>query len=212
MDKITRLILLEMKLSNIIKDDDNMEWRSPDKQFIFEIKRYDSMFSMDGSRYRIELIIKDILGVIITQISFSELDAIRILDSINVFLYDMDNQTLSDMSIYIDPNNGRLETNILYMIRDDILRSEFYNNPYYVNEMTGTYRDVKFELRKYSPYQETIIPILTFYISNEELNDFMFAIYFTCLIDIEIPTEYISSMEYIVQNLVDYGYLNGGDY
>lgn len=212
MDKITRLILLEMKLSNIIKDDDNMEWRSPDKQFIFEIKRYDSMFSIDGSRYRIELIIKDILGVIITQISFSELDAIRILDSINVFLYDMDNQTLSDMAIYIDPNNGRLETNILYMIRDDILRSEFYNNPYYVNEMTGTYRDVKFELRKYSPYQETIIPILTFYISNEELNDFMFAIYFTCLIDIEIPTEYISSMEYIVQNLVDYGYLNGGDY
>lgn len=212
MDKITRLILLEMKLSNIIKDDDNMEWRSPDKQFIFEIKRYDSMFSMDGSRYRIELIIKDILGVIITQISFSELDAIRILDSINVFLYDMDNQTLSDMSIYIDPNNGRLETNILYMIRDDILRSEFYNNPYYVNEMTGTYRDVKFELRKYSPYQETIIPILTFYISNEELNDFVFAIYFTCLIDIEIPAEYISSMEYIVQNLVDYGYLNGGDY
>lgn len=212
MDKITRLILLEMKLLNIIKDDDNMEWCSPDKQFIFEIKRYDSMFSMDGSRYRIELIIKDILGVIITQISFSELDAIRILDSINVFLYDMDNQTLSDMSIYIDPNNGRLETNILYMIRDDILRSEFYNNPYYVNEMTGTYRDVKFELRKYSPYQETIIPILTFYISNEELNDFMFAIYFTCLIDIEIPTEYISSMEYIVQNLVDYGYLNGGDY
>ena len=217
--KIEQLLLLEMKLANIIKDDDNMDWTSPDNQFMFTIKRYDTTFGIDNpnliisnedSRYLIELSIKDIVGVEIIKIYFSELDTIRILDSMNTFLFDFECQTYSDISIYLDPNNGRLETNIIYLLRDDI--NPYYNNPYFVNEMRGINRDIRFELRKYCPTQESIIPILTFYASNEELTDFMFIMYFCILIDLDVPPEYISSIESIVQNLVDYGYINGGDY
>ena len=46
--KIEQLLLLEMKLANIIKDDDNMDWTSPDNQFMFTIKRYDTTFGIDN--------------------------------------------------------------------------------------------------------------------------------------------------------------------
>lgn len=216
--KIEQLLLLEMKLANIIKDDDSMEWRTPDNQFIFYITRYNSTkinnpnlnISYNDSRYIVELIVKDIVGVEINRVYFSELDTIRLLDSMNMFMFEFECQLYSDMSVYLDPNNGRLETNIIHLLRDNII--SYSDNPYFVNEMRGINRDIRFELRKYCPTQETIIPILTFYVSNEELTDFMFIIYFSILIDIEIPLEYISSIESVVQNLVDYGYINDGDY
>ena len=87
---LTKLLLSEMKFLNVIKDGNIMEWYSPFRQYKFEIQRSDNQLwypeQYEFSKYLISLKIFDMLGVPITEIVFSEIDACRILDSMDAFI------------------------------------------------------------------------------------------------------------------------------
>ena len=102
MMNINQLLLLEMKIANILKDGDNMEWYSPNREYVFEVNRYqNTLFNSvdDGSNYIIDIKIKNMIGVIISNIRVSEIDIIKTIDCFQQFLYDMDHQTLSSYLI-----------------------------------------------------------------------------------------------------------------
>ena len=190
-------LLVEMKIAGIIKGDEEMEWISPNKEFKFLINRYENRLwnnEQDG-HYIITIDIINMIGVHIIQIKFSEIDAVRILDAINTFLYDWDGGVGESMSIYIDPSNLRLEHEIIYLER---LRTNDMNDEYIE---THTIRDISFQIRQYSSFHQTLITILNLTLGTEELEELAFDIFFYSLIDIDIPTQYDQQLENFVQNL-----------
>lgn len=207
------LILSQMKVANIIKDGDEMDWKSPFNQYNFHIERQDNQLwypnGNEYSKFLISIKISDMLGIPVTELKFSEIDACRILDSMNSFIHDFEHQCYSDMYIYLSTKNPTLSYNMIYLQRlpayfpdDDDQNQNYVNYDYNHNDI----RDVLFQIKQYNPVHGNIIDLLSIQISDEELSDLMFGIFFCSLIDIEIPTGQESVVENVVQNLMEIGY------
>ena len=211
---LTKLILSEMKFMNVIKDGDRMEWFSPFKQYKFEIHRSDNQLwypeQYEFSKYIISMKISDMLGVPITEIVFNEIDACRILDSMDSFITDFEHQTYSDMYIYASTKNPTLNTHAIYLQRlncyfpDD---DESNKNATNWDPVHNDIRDVLLQIKQFNPIQQTMIDVISIQISDEELYDLMYAIYFTSLIDItDLPAVQELGLENVITNLVNQGY------
>lgn len=166
----------ELKGLGIINGDDEMVWKSPDQSLIFEVSRDYSHSKTGieaGYQYICTINVKNNIGIPITKILFTELDAIRILSGFVDFATP--SYYVQDNVIYIDinPNNTYLEKHTIVLQN---IKIENMDN-------------VLFQINKYNPYQQMIANVVTIPMTHEQLNDLAFHLFFALLIDIEIPEE-----------------------
>lgn len=172
----------ELKSLGIINGDDEMVWKSPDNSIYFEVSReYSSTKTGLGTGYQYicTLNVKNNLGIVLDTLKFTELDAIRILDS---FVYFNEPDYISDDHnvVYIDisPQDTSMEHRTIVL--EQIL--------------SGPMTSVLFTLQKYNPFHQQIVPIVKIPMTYEQLNDLAFHLFFAILIDIEIPVELDETM------------------
>lgn len=198
--------LLNLYNMGVISNEDNhMQWKSPFGQYIFDIKRYepDNKF---GNNYRIEVNITNNLGVFVTKLSFNEIDCVRILDCMNWLLYDTEYQSFSNIYIGVS-TEANLDYKSIFLEIQALVDDNFYIddhtlNPIYYCDKYDDIRDIEFKILNYNPLAEQQVPILSFNISAGELNDLMFVLYFTCLIDIEIPPSEEAKLENVIHGMI----------
>ena len=197
------LILMCLYECGIIREEEDiMDWFSPDKQLKFIIEREPTIFPNSDYQYIISIRIQNILGVELYKISFNEIEAVRILDQFNWFLYETERQLYSSITIQLESNIQYNTIDYIELLWDDIDNE----NPFYHNEFEGYTRDIKFTISSHNNQFGTIVPICTMYLSSEELNDFMFKLYFISLIDVELQQSYENELENVLSNLVSNGY------
>lgn len=174
------IVKSELKSLGIINGDDEMVWNSPDKSLCFEVSRDYSTLKTGveaGYQYICTINVKNNLNMSICTINFSELDAIRILEG----FVEFSNPTFFNSNNYVyipmNPNIG-LDT---YSI--EIEQVKF-------GELYGCL----FKINKYNPIQEMVVPVLSIPLTFEQLQDLAFHIFFSLLIDIEVPVEYDEAM------------------
>lgn len=212
---LIKLLLTEMKFLNVIKDGNIMEWYSPFKQYKFEIERSDNQLwypeQYEFSKYLISLKISDMLGIPITEVIFNEIDACRILDSMDAFITQYEHQTYSDIYIYTSTKNPTLSSHAFYLQRlnayfpDDDDQNK--NNQNWDN-VNNDIRDILLQIKQFNPIHQTMIDIVSVQLSDEELYNLMYAIYFVSLIDIcDLPDTKELGLENVVTNLVHQGYI-----
>lgn len=200
MDQVIRMINEEIR--GIIDGDKNMTWISPDKRFKFALDRTENSMinyeNPDSGKFIVIINIFDnFTGVFIMTLRFSELDTIRILESI-VDFYENYYQTYDSYYIYINPKNTFMENNIIYL--ENI--HEVINSP------TGQEinHDVLFKIQTHQ-YGQTIFDKIVMKLSYDDLYDLTFHLFFNAIIDIDIDDKYIDQIEYIEDYI-----LGGVDY
>lgn len=200
MDQVIRMVNEEIR--GIIDGDKNMTWISPDKRFKFVLDRTENSMinyeNPDSGKFIVIINIFDnFTGVFIMTLRFSELDTIRILESI-VDFYENYYQTYDSYYIYINPKNTFMENNIIYL--ENI--HEVINSP------TGQEinYDVLFKIQTHQ-YGQTIFDKIVMKLSYDDLYDLTFHLFFNAIIDIDIDDKYIDKIEYIEDYI-----LGGVDY
>lgn len=214
---LTKLLLSEMKFLNVIKDGNKMEWYSPLKQYKFEIQRSDNQLwypeNNEFSKYLISIKIYDMLGIPITEIIFNEIDACRILDSIDSFINDMDSQTFSNMYIYTSVKNPTLSSHAFFLERLNVYfpdDNEINRTPQNWDPINLDVRDVLLQVKQYNPVHQIMLDMVSIQLSDEELYNLMYAIYFVALIDIyDLPEVQELGLENVLTNLMHMGYIGG---
>lgn len=199
---VKNAILMSLYECGIIREgEDNMDWFSPDRQFKFIIEREPTIFLNSDYQYIISIHIQNILGVELYKISFNEIEAVRILDQLNWFLYETEQQLYSSTTIQLESNIQYNTIDYIELLWDDIDEQ----NPFYYKSYEYL-RNIKFTISSHNNQFGTIVPICTIYLSDEELNDFMFKLYFISLIDVELQQSYENELENVLSNLVSNGY------
>lgn len=176
------LLNSELKSLGIINGEDEMVWNSPDRSICFEVSRdYSTTKSglEDGYQYICTLNVKNNLGINLDTLKFTELDAIRILDS---FVYFNSPDYISDDHnvVYIDIHPQDTSMEFRTIVLEQIL--------------SGPTTSVLFTLQKYNPFYQQIVPIVKIPMTYEQLNDLAFHLFFAILIDIEVPVEFDETM------------------
>ena len=197
------------RIININGGNETMEWYSPNNEFKFVINRYENTLwnNENDGHFVITVYIYNNIGILLAQLKFSEIDAIRILDSINEFQYEMECQTGSSELIYINANNLRLDNKMIYLERLNVCPPDDYEIiPGY------RFRDINFRINQYSPFHQTIINIVNIVLSTEELEELSFKLFFYTLIDIDLPEKYNIELENLVQELFIEKFNLYGDY
>lgn len=176
----------ELKSLGIINGEDEMAWKSPDKSLYFEASREDSSvktLSDGGYRYVCTLSIKNNLKMPISEIKFTELDCIRILEGFVDFVYP--EWYYNDNTVYIAINpNGNLDTYTIELSEIPI----------------GDIKGVLFKITKYNTIYQQVVPVVTIPMEFVQLQNLAFHLFFSLLIDIEVPVEY----EEVMYKIEDY--------
>ena len=201
------------RLQNIIKDGDNMVYKTPFNQYIIYINRFDSTCSTDyGNRYIIETNIMNNLGTSIVKFRMNESTVLCLLDTMDVFLncYDY-NKMNNNISFYCDANQANMTSIILqmnrtdnYSILEDLDSTDLLspaNKKYleYFDRENEQIREITITVNQLSPVYQSIIPLLNFKLSDAEFNSLMFAYFFTSLIDIDLSYEDESKLNSIIE-------------
>ena len=200
--------LSQMRITNMIKDNDYMEYIIPVDGTKFIINRYDTKYSTIGTQYLITTKVVNNLGTTLTEFRMSETDLLIILDNIDQFITSMSYD--DEMPLYTNPSQGTMTNNMIKLTKkninldydDDIDFDTFgmvfpdhkfniASKPncipeYMVDNKHGDFRDILFEIYQYSPYHQNMVPIYNAYISESELHDLVFAYFFVGLIDIPL--------------------------
>lgn len=204
---VANIINAEIRGKYEVCDGDDIMWYSPEKDYKFEIYRYDvnpNLIKSDRDpKFNIVVKVYDNnINIKICEFNFSEIDAIRILDEIanfNEYCY----QTYDSTDIFINPSNT---DGICYMIDiENIFETEertLYGKPITINN------DVRLKILEYG--REEWVPVVTMKLSLDELNDFAFTIFFYSLIDLDIDDSRMDNIENYIVMKEDYGYGNMG--
>ena len=176
---------------------DPMEWKSPwEPRFHFFINRYENTIQSsdpkDGS-YIIEIKVADGYYNHLIDLRVSEIELSILIDSIDFFTYEMTDAREFSNIIYSFNTNSDMSTPQLVLQRIDALQTfnqsddtEIDPNEPYYDEVYDEVRDIQFTIQKYNAFYQTIAPVCTFYISNEELCDFAYDLFFVGLIDLDV--------------------------
>lgn len=179
MDKEYNMVKDELRGLGVINGDEGSTWISPDKNYVFKINRYENkLWNSNLGQYIIEIDIESSIGYRITKLRFSEIDATIILDNIANFNDYCKNST-DAYCIYINPNNTRVNTTIIEL-----------NNIFMIGNNSSNYNsrpDISFSIKQYNPLYENMVPLVTMRLTEKELRDLSFKIFFMTLIDIDIP-------------------------
>lgn len=181
-------------ISNSQKGGKSLEWKSPwNPKYHFFINRYDSNVQGNSTNghYTIEIKVADGYYNHLIDLRLSEIELFILIDTIDFFVYEMADAREFSNIIYSFNTNSDMSTPQLVLQRVDVLQ-EFedpddidLNEPYY-DEMYDECRDIQFTIQKYNAFYQTIAPVCTFYISNEELCDFTYDLFFVGLIDLDL--------------------------
>lgn len=187
----------------------NTVWSSPNNEYKFVISRKPNELWSTNTSYMVIIEIYDILGINITKIVTTEFGIIELICDLlyftdpNYFEY----QPYSSYTISFDPTPDLSEQCVFVQrINSDISDSD-YDDIY--NGNTEKYSPIKFS-KKYEEFREIIFEVNKYYmgreatlvkfnISDTELVLFCFVLFFSVLIDIDIPPKYMSEIEYITQ-------------
>lgn len=186
--------MMNLKLANIIKDEEDLVWESPFRDIFFHISRVENtigIYKETWGRYIITIDVKNNLGTTITQIRFSELDAIRILDSMTAFT-EWGGGSGESMYIQINPNTTQLYDHIFYLQR--------LNLPEYPDDQI--IRDIKFDVNSYSKMHGQMVPLTTILLCDEELNDLVFKIFFVALLDVQMDPDNEEIISQLAERIV----------
>lgn len=201
-------ILLNLFYSGFLKKgNDNMEWYSPNKEFRFVLSRdYNQLWNTSQSQYICMIDIYNNLNIRILSIRSTELDIANILDQIVTFIdynssfspqdstyihMNTNNTTLSNFTIHLQCNNDNFNDS-----------SNQYQKVVFYNTDSDEYRDINFTILEYSPQYEKLIPRIHLPLALSELFDFCFHLFFEFLIDIDIPSQYQDTVNYLAEIFV----------
>ena len=200
-------VLVDMKMTNTIKDSDHMEYTIPVDGTKFIIDRYDTMYSSVGTRYLITTKVVNNLGTTLTEFRMNESDLLMVLDNIDQFVNCMSYD--DEMPIYTNPSQGNMTNTMIKLTRKDI-GSEYYDidfdngDPripdhkcniaskpdcipeYLVDSKHGDFRNILFEIYQYSPYYQNMVPIYSVNMSEYDLHNLTFDYFFCGLMDIPL--------------------------
>lgn len=199
--------LIQLKLMNMIKDGDSMEYVTPNKDFKFLIDRYDSAFSNTyGNRYVIETKVFNMIGTCISTFRINESECIRLLDTLDAFLNDIDGSMFGyNLSMPLSPQQGTFNFNIFEVSRIpiDLEYIDTINQKYLITENYDDIRDIVITFKQASvsnPYH--LVPLFNFNTSDAELKDFMFSYFFVGLIDLELDTRDEAVINAVLSNWI----------
>ena len=192
MNSAERVLMMNLKLMNIIKDDDNMIWTSPYRDIIFEINRMENTmseyFQEYWGKYIISITVKNNLGTTITEIRFSEIDAVRILDAMTFFLTEGSYGYGDSMLIELNTSNSNL--NYPYFNFEVVN----YTPDSYIEDDMLEERNIKFDVKINSPFYRKNQVLCTIFMNHNELNELIFDIYLISLSNSSIPEEKINEI------------------
>lgn len=199
--------LIQLKLMNMIKDGDSMEYVTPNKDFKFLIDRYDSAFSNTyGNRYVIETKVFNMIGTCISIFRINESECIRLLDTLDAFLNDIDGSMFGyNLSMPFSPQQGTFCYYIFEITRIhiDLEYIDTVNQKYLVTENYDDIRDIVITLKQVSVTNPNhIVPVFNFNTSDAELKDFMFSYFFVGLIDLELDTRDEAVINAVLSNWI----------
>lgn len=172
------------------------------REIYMEIARYPNQvfFSDNGARYIIEIQFKNNIGIILYTLRFNEIDAIRILDSMDQFQFEFECQTNSSQYIGINPMNTLLNAPYFYFEWGCVDELE------YDSILSDNYEDVPcitFKVREYSSQYQQMRDIISVSISENTFEEISFGIFFTGVIDIvmDLPMSIQNDAENVVNNM-----------
>ena len=170
-----------------------MEWDSPIKPgYRFLITRYENNvmeLNQSEAQYTIKIAIYDTFYNHIITLCCSEIDIAAMMDMVETFIYEFDHESNTSVSIpfQIDMHGNYPE---IYLLRDyehiiDPRSSKTL--PGYMDERNQLPRDIRFTIRIFNPLTHVMAApeIITFYLSDEELCELMYDLYFVALIDLD---------------------------
>ena len=166
-------------LKNIVKRGDNMVWISPYKDIIFDIEKINNIISIT---------VKNNLGTTITEIRFSEIDAVRILDAMTFFLTEGSYGCGDSMLIELNTSNSNL--NYPYFNFEVVN----YTPDSYIEDDMLEERNIKFDLKINSPFYRKNQVLCTIFMNHNELDELIFDIYLISLSNSSIPEEKINEI------------------
>lgn len=195
-----------------------MKWVSPDRNYTFLIKRVpNNLWGGNESEYIINIDILNNVGVRLYTLRTTEVGMITVISSLLEFTdYYMGEEfgMYNSHTITFDPAPDNTSSTLI-VSREDIYGKvmentstafepcpyrEETNKPYssfYFNELYDEYREILLRIDNYNPFQETLVPVVATYLSDMELEELSFILFFETLIDIDVPPRYMSDMEYI---------------
>jgi hypothetical protein len=163
----------------------NREWCTPWKPgFRFIISRNVSRYSCISN---IDLKVMDSFYNYITTLKLSEFDMLSFIDNIKFFLNDPEEDPEISITInfkmdssgimhYVELYRLCTQYNATYeldtLFDGDDVRIGFFDN------VNNSYRDIKFTIYSYNYKEQFMSPVVTFFLSNEELESFSNFLYY----------------------------------
>lgn len=173
-----------------------MEWKSPwEPCFHFFISRYENTVQSSDPKeglYTIEIKVADGYYTHLIDLRLSENDLFILIDEMDFFTYDMEDARPESNIIFPFHTDANMNTPQLVLERIDVESEfkddcDFIKSPYY-DKTYDAPRDIRFIIRNYNSFYQTIAPICTFYLSNEELCNFAYDLFFVGLIDLDLDS------------------------
>ena len=202
-DKVIQMMRSELQSIGVIDAPDGyMVWKSPDNMFIFEIERLNNVFitKPNDPQYTNIMRIKNNIGILVTEIRFSEYGCISILENIATFCethFDEGCPNYDSITVFATTPDSSMSSTIMNLefsnTRKDLLKIGFVNYNYHYQQM-----------------KELLHIVITY----QQLIDFCFILFFQCIIDIDIDEMAMNGYGdelYIIENFV-YGGVEPSNY
>lgn len=186
-------ILLNMKMMNIIKDDDNMEYISNYNGIKIEMSRNDSNYT-NNSKYIIFFKVFNLYGTLLTELRFDEFKALEILNLFGIQFIDeycYNNGITTGYNDNINSFNDMTIKNIHIEALNIQLRG--ITN---IDE-NNCYRNILFQINQLSVLDNSCCNMVVMMLSLQELSDLLYNLYYVSLLDINIDPIYDEEIDNI---------------
>lgn len=187
-EKLYSMMKKEIESMGVIDGGDTVKWKTPDKMFEFEIERVENSFVTDhcSPLYTNIIKIKNNLGILITELRFSEYDCINILSAIADFCQC---HFGGDTAAIVYPDGGVYQ-NIVDQIHIHINPTTTIVNDKMIHlQFSKTnIKLCKFSIIDYIMEKQSMIELLHFVLDYDTLVEMCFVIFFQCIIDLDLDS------------------------
>lgn len=189
-NKFICILKEEFKSMGVIDGGDVYHWTSPDNTYSFEINRVGNTFVTDtySPQYTNIITVKDMIGIKILELKFSEYDCVNILALISSFCEDHFSDTMKDPNISdqifidINPNDTTMIINTIHIqfstTNKNICRVKFLQTN-----------------RNNNRYTQNVVEIFHLVLDFESLVEMCFYIFCCCIIDLDFEILFQSGLE-----------------
>ena len=207
---IQNAVLMNMRMMNMINGETDMEWITSNGEYKFIFKRFNNKLWNDESgesNYIITLEVYNMSGVILNGVGtlidafrFNELDALRILDCLSTFGENLNGGAGVGDSFTITINSSVAVNCLVPYIFIQVLQFE---DSLMINDEL---HDILFQIKQFNNNtlidQNRDLTRISTLISMSDLEQLCFTLYFSCLIDIDLPLQYAQSMEHLTSMFI----------